>query len=114
VNDETTIIVECPHCHRGVARVKWGGGHALIVGGIVPEENRDGGYATSPGAPRMLSYVVDVDPERGKGRTRVVCNRRGHRDPKPSRVVTQQALDTSYLRLVAEGTHRVSWLELRA
>ncbi len=120
-----TVTITCPRRHRDVALLSWSGTRAEILGTVVPE-NGDRGGTLTVSAPvhrpqRLAASVVDVDPANaglgassGKGRKKLVCNRRRHRAPKPSRVVTQEVLDASMRRFVAEDTERVSWLDLHA
>ena len=119
-----TVIVECPHCHRALARLEWIGDRAMVAATVTPDNDDPRGrvHVHSPTRSiRAAAYVVDVDPAnagRGasstKGRKKLVCNRRGHRNPKPSRVVTQEALDASMRRFIAAGIDRVTWLDLHA
>jgi hypothetical protein len=116
-----TITVTCPLCRRPVARLAWIGDRVEIQDPIHAENADPGGTLTSQQGQRPLpaSRVVDVDAgsspasSSSRGRKRIECLRRGHRRPQ-WKVVTQEVLDASYRRSAAEGTTRVSWLDLHS
>lgn len=117
-----SIRIDCPACGKEVARMEWVSDRAELAGTITAENGDPGGTLTSYSGGRrrgLASSVIDVDITGGPGasssagRKRLVCRRRGHRDPKPSHIVSQKVLDASYQRLSAAGRDRATWVELK-